>query len=75
MPRAPSLVEPPPPAKKGGRKPALSPQEAVEVRTLYADRGAKWTAAALARSFRVRTATIQAALNRTGAYRLRGQES
>jgi hypothetical protein len=52
----------------GGRKPLLTPQEAIEIRQLYADRSAKWTVSSLARSFHVKTHIIQAALNRTGAY-------
>lgn len=55
----------------GGRRPALTPAEAAEIRQLYADRAAKWTVRALAHSFHVSTAIIQAVLNRTGAYRTR----
>ena len=53
-----------------GRKPDLSVQEADEVREAYYDRQAKWTVTALARCFRVSTGTIQAVLNRTGAYQM-----
>lgn len=53
------------------RKPALTPEEAIEVRQLYADRAAKWTVAALARSFHVSHDIILAALNRRGAYRIK----
>jgi hypothetical protein len=52
---------------KGGRKPALTPQEAIEVRELYAGPG-RWTTGSLARSFGVKIHVIQAVLNRTGAY-------
>jgi hypothetical protein len=50
------------------RLPDLAPEEADEVRALYAGPG-KWTVMALARSFNVSHATIRAAINRTGAYR------
>ena len=49
------------------RKPDLTPEEAVEVRELYAGLG-KWSVMALGRSFNVSPATIRAVLNRRGAY-------
>ena len=52
-----------------GRSPHLTPEQAAEVRELYA--GGKWTIMQLARSFEVQYATISAALRRTGAYRLK----
>jgi hypothetical protein len=52
----------------GGRKPLLTPQEAAEIRELYAGPG-RWTVSSLAYVFHVKTYIIQAVLNRTGAYR------
>ena len=51
-----------------GRKPDLTPEQAEEVRVRYYDRAAKWTVTALAHSYRVRTSTIRAAIDRKGAY-------
>jgi hypothetical protein len=47
-----------------GRKPDLTPEEAEDVRRLYYDRTAKWTVAALARSFGVQPTAIRADNNR-----------
>lgn len=58
-----------------GRRPHLTEEEAKEVRELYANRAGKWTVTALAHSFRVTTAVIQAVLNQRGAYRRRPEES
>jgi hypothetical protein len=54
-----------------GRKPALTPEQAQEIREAYADRHpkAKWSVRLLAKSFGVSHAVVQAALNRRGAYR------
>lgn len=54
------------------RKPDLTPEEADEVRDLYAGPG-KWTVAGLARSFRVQPSTIRAAIDRKGAYAAKKQ--
>ena len=51
-----------------GRRPDLTPEQAEEIRSFYFDRKAKWTAASLARSYRVNITTIYAVLNRSGAY-------
>jgi hypothetical protein len=53
------------------RKPALTPEQAREVRDAYCDRSAKWTTAALAKCFGVSQAVINAAIERRGAYRRR----
>jgi hypothetical protein len=52
-----------------GRKPALTPEQADEVRRFYGDRAAKWTVSALAHSYGVKIWTINAVLERRGAYR------
>jgi len=57
-----------------GRKPHLTPEEAQEVRDLYNRGSTKWKVSQLARAFQVSMAVIQAALNRTGAYRRSGDD-
>ena len=52
-----------------GRKRALTPKEAAEIREFYNDRAAGWTVAALAHCYGVKTWTIQEVLGRRGAYR------
>ena len=52
-----------------GRKRAVTPEQAEEIRRFYNDRAAKWTVTALAHSYGVKTWTIQAVLGRQGAYR------
>jgi hypothetical protein len=52
-------------AKRKGRKPHLTPEQADEAREMY--RG-PWKVRQIAHYFKVSIAVIQAVLNRTGAY-------
>lgn len=52
-----------------GRKPALTPEQAREVREAYGRKSGRWTTAALAKCFGVKITVIQAVLARRGAYK------
>lgn len=52
--------------KKRGRKPHLTPEQAAEVREMYAG---PWRIFQIAHFFKVSRAVIVAAIDKTGAYR------
>lgn len=62
-----------------GRRPKLTPEQAQEVRALYAQSRDKhtpayWDTRSLAKSFGVTQAVINAVINRTGAYAPREED-